>query len=67
MKKYEQRGRDTEMEKFVKIIQDSIKKAEKRGLTDLEFVDQIPDNEIQDEPIPFPYGGRASSFDKIIL
>ena len=27
--------------------------------SDLDYLDQIPDNETMDEPIPFPYGGRG--------
>ena len=46
-------------EKFVKLIDKLSKQAHESGLPDLDYLDQIPDDEIIDEPIPFPFGGHG--------
>lgn len=45
--------------RFADYLDRKSKEARIRGLSDLDFLDQIPDNEIVDEPVPFPYGGDA--------
>ena len=50
------RNRD---DQFSKRIGDLSKQARDLGFSDLDYLDQIPDNETMDEPIPFPYGGRG--------
>ena len=47
--------------KYDELIQEMGKKAKEQGLINLDFLDQIPDNEIIDEPIPFPYGTRTTT------
>ena len=46
-------------DKFVKIIDHLSKQAHESGLLDLDYLDRIPDDEIIDEPIPFPFGGHG--------
>lgn len=43
--------------KFVKQIDELSKQAHDSGLPDLDYLDEVPDDEIVDEPIPFPFGG----------
>lgn len=42
-------------EKYADLIREMDEKVKSSSL-DLDFLDLIPDNEIVDEPIPFPYG-----------
>ena len=43
------------------LIQEMGKKAKEQGFINLDFLDQISDNEIIDEPIPFPYGTQTTT------
>ncbi len=49
--------------KFEKLLKKMLKTSKERGLSDWEFLDQIPDSEICDDHIPLPYGGGNRSFD----
>ena len=46
-------------DKFVKLIDELSEKSHESGIPDLDFLDQIPDDEIIDEPVPFPFGGHG--------
>ncbi|MCY3768624.1 MAG: hypothetical protein OXG56_04555 [Gammaproteobacteria bacterium] len=46
--------------KYAEMIQEMDKKAKKQGYINLDFLDQIPEGEIIDEPVPFPYGTQST-------
>ncbi len=46
-------------DKFVKHIDKLSKQSLETGTLDLDYLDQIPDDEIIDEPVPFPFGGHS--------
>ena len=43
--------------RFSRHIRDLSEQARELGLPDLDYLDEIPDNDAVDESIPFPYGG----------
>lgn len=49
---------------FDDLLDRLVQDAKKRGMSDLDFIDSLPDNDVPDEPIPFPYGrgSRASQW-----
>ena len=61
--KNNQRNTCKEDNKYTGIIEKSAEDARKKGLIDLDFLDQIPDDDTSDSAIPFPYGSsfRRSS------
>ncbi len=46
--------------KYTEMIQEMDKKAKNQGYINLDFLDQISEDEIIDEPIPFPYGTQST-------
>lgn len=63
MKNMKSLDTDSLRNKHRSIIDEMVKRAANSGLIDIDFVDQIPDNEINDEVVPLPYGSEVRDFD----
>ncbi len=46
-------------DKFVKLIDELSKQSDDSGFLDLDYLDQIPEHDDIDKPIPFPFGGHG--------
>lgn len=55
------RNRHAAEGRFKDQIDELQKRAEAQGLDVLDFIDDISDGEIKDEPIPFPYGTGSNT------
>ncbi|GJL80558.1 MAG: hypothetical protein DHS20C01_01920 [marine bacterium B5-7] len=52
-----QHGRRSEgANQFSDLLDRLTQDAEKKGMGGLDFIESLPDNDVPDEPIPFPYG-----------